>query len=454
MSETKNTAYPDILGCVTGGERLNIGVVQMALAIRPQVLQAGRPFEVLILLQNASNAPVDVTLTLQLPERDAKKQKDRFIAKVNRLVIGLQPAEVGYALLPVTTLADTASADDYRIGLEVAAKANEKPHRIRPGEGAPPVDERTLRRDLQKELAELKTLSYSTEKRGLMRGIVEVSFSLLPGKVGSLVDLKPGWHSLWTLLDLQAEDSSLAHRFGPEMRLQILPRLSKERVYKPLVTKVEQVFNDAGYPLQALEASFVARLLGLVLIYAATGQEAVTNVNLPPAKHLQIGEYFEDERYLKPDEEIHLPQWANGLMRAVGQDKRAAQHPLQAITHFAFDDLLMDGIRHGLQLIEEAVHIELGDEDEHAHYAHQLIDRLHEKNQMDFVSAYMPLVIAGTLVYEHMLLPEEDRHDILDAITPMLKAREKTLRPEDHDVYAITRDVARIVLMKYGIQLD
>ena len=50
-----------LLGAVTGGERLNLDVVQCALGVRPSSVPAGKPFEAILLLQNASDVNVDVT---------------------------------------------------------------------------------------------------------------------------------------------------------------------------------------------------------------------------------------------------------------------------------------------------------------------------------------------------------------------------------------------------------
>ena len=126
---TDTTNYPDILGYITGGERCNINVVQLALAVRPRVVRAGRPFETILLVQNASDVDVDVTASLTLPEVDAKKQKGRFLSKKNRLLVGVRPAEVGYVVLPMSSLPDTAVNDGYKIEMEIGVKPLKKPTR-------------------------------------------------------------------------------------------------------------------------------------------------------------------------------------------------------------------------------------------------------------------------------------------------------------------------------------
>ncbi|MBZ0286183.1 MAG: hypothetical protein K8I30_01110, partial [Anaerolineae bacterium] len=84
MNPDHTPSYPDILGHFTHGERCNVGVVQMALAVYPAVVRVGQPFQAVMLMQNAADVDVDVTVTLRLPERDAKKQKNRFTTDHSR----------------------------------------------------------------------------------------------------------------------------------------------------------------------------------------------------------------------------------------------------------------------------------------------------------------------------------------------------------------------------------
>ena len=64
MADSVN--YPDVLGFLSGGQRANFGSAQIALAVRPRIARAGRPFEVLVFVQNASDGAIDVTMTLAL----------------------------------------------------------------------------------------------------------------------------------------------------------------------------------------------------------------------------------------------------------------------------------------------------------------------------------------------------------------------------------------------------
>lgn len=87
MSEATN--YPDVLGYITKGARLDYGVLQAAAAVQPDPAKAGTPIDVTVILQNATDAPLEVLVVLNVPERDLAGLKGSFVAKVQRLAIGM-----------------------------------------------------------------------------------------------------------------------------------------------------------------------------------------------------------------------------------------------------------------------------------------------------------------------------------------------------------------------------
>jgi hypothetical protein len=104
--------YPDVLGYITGGVRQSFGALHGAVALRPHPVRAGRPFELVVLLQNAGNTPVDVSATVRLPEFDAKRQKGRFAVKGTHVTAQLLAGETGYIALPCLCHAETAPHED------------------------------------------------------------------------------------------------------------------------------------------------------------------------------------------------------------------------------------------------------------------------------------------------------------------------------------------------------
>lgn len=458
MPEKIDINYPDVLGHIAGEARHTAGSVQVAMAVRPQTVQAGHPFEVIMLIQNMADAAADVTVNLQLPEKDMDGKKGRFLAKSERLVIGLEPAEVGYATLPVTTLPDTAVSDDYSIGMDIAVKAlDKKPGRVRAAEGGAPLNLRHLKPDQREQVEALRSLAFFANKRGgWLRGdVLEVKVNVLPGKVGKLVNLKPGWFSLWTLDDHQEDDDALIGKYQEAMRLRVLPTLRKEALYPVLLEKTRTRFSAAGYDLQDIEALLITKVLTLVLEYANAGETGhAPTIAAAFDFSSRLVPRNEKQRFLQVletgQEPPPLPNWAKAMLKAMARDERAAKAPVKAIAHFAYDDLLRDAVLLAFHAVEVATGEELGTPDEMDEYALQVLARLREGGNMDFNHTYLPLVLGGMALFDQVLLPEDKLPEILHNIRIILDARRAEENDESQPVFAMTRSVVELALRKYG----
>lgn len=446
MAEKQSTNYPDVFGYITDVARHTVGVTQVALALRPGVVRAGRPFEVIVLIQNAADIPVDVRVALQIPEKDAAGQKGKFLTGVEQLVVGVEPAEVGFVTLPMSTLPDTAVSNAYSIGLDVSAKPLGKPNRVRNADGGGEFNPAALVADKQQMVEELKGLSFSTQKRGFLRGnALEVNLSLLAGKVGTPLKLTPGWTSLWTL-ENQNDIELLLDKYRETMRTSVVPKLRRRAVYEPLYDKTKERFEKAGYPLQAIEASAVTRLLSLILEFA--------NASKTSKSGLEAGIYNIEprlaEKRLMIDETQPLPNWTMALLRAASRDERVLTVPIRAIPHFAYDELLLDAMMYAFKEIERATGHDLGTGEEMSAYADMVVKKLGTKGEMDFSHAYLPLVIGGILMYDQMLMPDEKLADILEDIKYLLETREDERDDSTEMIFEMAQSIIEHSLKKYG----
>jgi hypothetical protein len=346
MNESVN--YPDILGLITGGYRCNIGVAQVAVAALPRIVRAGRPFEVILLVQNASDDPIDVSMALHLPKQDAKKQRDRFICRTQRLVVGVKGAEVGYVVLPMTTLPDTAVSDSYKIGVEFEIKPLGKPNRIRLHEGRGKVSLELMSEASKTKIEALKTANFYTEKQGT-QSLIEIPLTVMSGTVGNLADFTPGWVSISKMSDY-GDDRLLLHRFGP------------------LIEATYTRFAEADYQLKLAESTAIAKLMTLVLEYATPRYNAHGNI--------AAGSY--------------------NMEALLQRDPFTLEaHMAVMIPRYLYDDLLRDAIDFGFNLVEGATGEDLGSLPERAAYRERVIHALAQKSGVDFSTAYLPLVMGG-----------------------------------------------------------
>lgn len=445
MRSPNQLNYPDILGMLTGGQRYSISVVDVALTVRPRVVRAGRPFEVIMLIQNNSDAPVDVHVALQMPEKDAAGQKDKFVTSKQNLVIGMQPAEVGYVTLPMSSMPDTAISRDYVVGMEVSATPLQKPARVRKNDAGDEGDITLLAEDKRESALELQKLRYSINKRGLRTTILEVGFSLLAGKVGKPLHLEPGWTTLWTLDD-QNDEELLLQLYRVLLRDDVIPKLRRRALHQPLLEKVKEKFEGAGYKLLAIEADAIARLLVLILEFA--------NLSRTSHEKMDAGIYNLEPRLadkrLMVDETLPLPRWTVALLRALARDPRVEKVAARAIPFVAFDELLYDAMIYSFYRIEYITGEDLGTDEEKADYAEMMLKKLSMKGEMDFSQAYMPLVIGGILAFERIMLQDERLDETLEGLKYVLENRQDEMDESNELIFEMTQNVINTTLKKYG----
>lgn len=447
MSAEAMVNFPDILGYITDVERHNIGVAQMAMAIKPRVPRAGRPFEVIMLIQNTSDSAIEITVVITTPDRDADKKKDRFIVNTPRLVVEVGSAEVGYVSLPVSTLPDTAVSDNYKVSMEINVQTMEKkPNQIRLPEGGGAFDIKTLSLEKRDEIEKLRHLPFSTTKRGgLFRGNdLEITFGLLAGRVGKLNTPKPGWTHLWSMED-QRDDNVFLQKYAEQLRTQVLPKLRRKALYPPLLEKTKQRFSQVEYELTNEEADFIARVLTLILEYA--NPSATQQGVLSP--HQYNLEEVVSETY-NHSKETPLPYWVSAFLGVIARDERVARVPAKAIPHFVYDELFHDAILYSFEVLTHMTGEDLGTLEEMEEYAQDVLARMKRKGEIDFTHVYLPLMLGGVLTFDQMLLADEQLSDILQEIDTIGKARNSERSSQNDAIFGMVQNVIGLTLKKYG----
>lgn len=445
--KTTEANYPDVLGYITGGVRMNIGPVQVAAASRPRIIRAGRPFEVIVLLQSAADIPLDVTITLKPPERDARGKKDRFLLKTPRLVVGLEAAETGYVKLPVTTLPDTAVGQDYKLLMQitVAPASKDKPRRVRLPAGGAAFDPAELKEETSAPtIEELKKLNFMADSQGGLRGTsLALTFAVMTGKVGTLTDLSPGWESLWTMRDL-ADDRVFLRRLGAVLKGDVLPQLDRTKLFAPLMEHTQKHFETAGFSLHPLEARLITKLLTQTLEFSSPqyggGSQLVAGIyNIQPLLK---------EGRLDDDRPIILPRWTSRFLQALSRDERLARYPAQAIVRFAYLDLLRDAATRAFEMIEVATGQNVGTAEESALYMDLTISMM-QRGELDFTHACMPLLLGGLIAFDAVMEEGEELPELLEEMRSLTALRDDDYSDETAPVFELVARLVEQALMKY-----
>lgn len=437
--------FPDVLGTITGGVRYNVSVAQVALAIRPRNVRAGRPFETILLIQNAADVNIDVTVTLHLPQ-DAKKRPNRFLTKTSRLMVGLRPAEVGYVVLPVNCLPDTAISDSYKMGVGIEVKVDGKPRRVRAAEGGGAVELEHLSSQTTAAINDLKKLTYSTARRGLMGAVLEAPFNILSAQIGQLVELKAAWVSLWKMSDLR-DDRILLTRFAETLQTQLLPRLKRDNLYQPLLQATQHRFRQAGFDLEPIEAHYITKILVYVLEMAIPDESTPDYLN---DAHYDV--MLSIKRVLRGDRETPiLPAWFKAMLNQLDNAAATAEQPAVALAGPVYDELLRDAMRLGFQMIATTTGKKMGSDDEIGDYIQKVIGKLESAQPaLNFSDVYLPLLIAGVIIYDRVVLKTEKLGDDLTQLAQLVKARQAEIRDDEVMVYETTQQVVDRALQKYG----
>ncbi len=385
MPESTAPLYPDILGLITGGDRLDAGVVQVALAVRPRVARAGRTLEAVLLLQNATHTGVDITARLIVPEQDAQGKPERFVASGEPLTATLRPAEAICATLPVSVLPDAAPAGAYTLAVAVQVEPSGTPEPVILSASAY-VPPETINR-----LSEFKSLAFSTARRGLFGLVVEAPFSLLPPYTGAA--LAAECISLWSP-DEHAGAQQALDRYGELVRHQLLPQLDLATLFAPLYQATETALGAADYPLQPAETYFITRLLAAVLELAAAPDPASA---YPGQEIYHVGALLA-RGWPTDGSPIPLPHWCRALLDRLAQDEPSGLNGVYLLAGPLYHELLRDAIAHGFHLLRLVAPQELGSADDQRAYGEQLVEMLRQHGPaLQFVDVYLPLVLAGVI---------------------------------------------------------
>ena len=148
----------------------------------------------------------------------------------------------------------------------------QKPKRVRFEDGGGMVVPEHLGEGINDKLDELTRLNWTADKVGGLRSTgLEVKFGLMSGTVGKIADLKPGWESLWTMADL-VDNALLVQKFRKQIAAKVLPAFTAEQLYSTAVIAVGDNFEKAGFALSKWERIVLAKMLSLVLVFAAPGK--------------------------------------------------------------------------------------------------------------------------------------------------------------------------------------
>jgi hypothetical protein len=424
---------PDILGYITGGERCAVGPVQVALAGRPAVIRAGRPLELVVIVQNMVDAPVEVKLALHLPKN--------FAAPKPQIIIGLGAGEVGYASLPAAARTGTPDGD-VKIGVEIESSNPGKTPRLREPAPTTLVTPTALPPATRDDIEALTGLAYVVAKR-MGRSIVDVPLTLSEQGTWATMQPQPQWYTLWTMGDLTDEAALLA-RYAEPFKLKVIPQLRRQFSMKPLGQMTQKRFADAGYPLKTVETLMITKMLTLILEYAAP--------TITRHSQLEAGIYNLEPLLTGAGTLSAAPRWFRGFLHTLGRHESALTQAVIALNRLHYDDLLRDTIDLAFALVETHTGENVGSDAEMAAYREHIIAALQTNDQLKFAYVYMPLVLGGMTINERVTLENENFIESMRQMWTVLDERRAECDDDTLPIIGLGEQMVERALQSYGFR--
>jgi hypothetical protein len=453
MPKSVQPNYPDILGEITDGQRLQIGVVDAAMTVRPRIVRAGESAEIILLLQNTTDVRVEVVAEPKVPARDANGKTDRFILKTSRMTAVLSPAEVGYVSLPLYTTPDAAPENGYRVFFTISVKPQAKYHIVRRSDE--PITQSyffSYSPAILKQINDLKMLDFSISKTGLLGTSIETTFDLAPARKTSEApaELKPSWNRLWAMSD-NTDTRYLLEQHGKVLQKRILPLLERDNLYKPFYRSTMRRFAAHGYQLTPDEAHYITKLLVDVL---EMGRRLPIALLYPDQAVYGVSQRLE-EGWAHDGRPVALPFWCRDLLTRIASDPRITERPVMSLATILYDSVLRDAITHGFALVHLVIKRPLGTKVETERLAAQFTkDLRNQETCLNFDDVYLPLVLGGIIVDTEVPLQYENPIKRLHAAYDHLRQ----MRPrggtevEKLLVYSVACKVCDWALEKHGFR--
>lgn len=410
--------YPDVLGSISSIQRLSLDVADVLFGIDPTQVVAGRPFDALLIVQNNADCEIDAQVRLIIPEKDLKGARGRFTTKADkRIAVGLLPAETGYVSLPILANPQTAPGDGYTLQIEVEIKREaRKFERVRSATGGSALHAEDLPQAAQDQIAHLRALQFSsatTGRPGRTGATLTFLFAVAPPGISRLEEpSKAGWHSLWTMHD-NLDDATLAERARP-LTSTVLPQLTRNNVFIPLVRANQAHCEQAGYRLWAGEAVLLSKLMTLIL-----------EAGLPAAT--------------VDEEAAPYPHWFMKLCKLLLRRPELASNAELLVTDLLYGDLIYDATMSAFSMVKSATTEDMGSPDEMKQYADALVKTLTgEGEPLDYVHFYLPLALGGLLANSRVMMTKEQALDTLELAVNARLHRENERHENNQFVFDLT----------------
>ena len=391
--------YPDVLSAITGGLRIGMDTLHLAVGVFPRSVYLNQPVEIVIVLQNMVDQPMDVKIGVQLPTKDSAGKVIHMMTPKKVMDLQLKPGEVGVARLPVIPMPPTMPNADIPIRVAVR-KRSRGGNMIRSAVGGAPPSALMIS---PYKLQALREVDFVDHPYDQSPEIVTVTFDVAAKRLASVPpDLKPRYESLWTRDQMNDERQNIRAKLS-DARM-VADELTHSMLMQPMLRMVDEVFALRGLPLYPGEARAIAKCL----VYTLDNSLAF------------------DQTF-----KLEESRWYQTLAQALAHDEGVAKmEPAALVTRYLFEAALYDAVLIGFAQIRPRVRINLGDKTERVAYANKLLSWLAGLSEPDLTYIYLPLALGGVVVNHIVGGKNDDPWQMIAELREAYRARIKVVSGE------------------------
>jgi hypothetical protein len=385
--------YPDVLGAVTGGNRLSNEHLQFAFGIFPRQSFINQPFEAVIVLQSTMSHPMQVKIALRLPSQDQNGAPAVIDSPNQQILLTLQAGEVGVLRIPMVARPPTRAGKDFPVRLAVRTRIDEHAESVRPPAGGAPPSVLAVS---PFKVQALRDITFDAQHWNHSSDVVTAHFDLVPQRLTQNVTMpKMRYEILWSREQMPQEMARAHQQIDSARRLADSAQFTSS--YGAFLKAVNHHFGEYDMPLHPGEAMAIAKMMAYTLDEAPKIE--LTDV--------------EDTRWFAA-----LCQ----VLAARPELKRMDRNELMA--QYVFNEVLYESILMGFHVIESKVKEDLGSAQERLEYANRVMAWLGGRGAPDLNYVYLPLVLGGLTISRLVRSNiNESPWDIVDSLTEAMQGR-------------------------------
>ncbi|MFO7322091.1 MAG: hypothetical protein DIU68_010190 [Chloroflexota bacterium] len=359
-------AYPDVLGALTDGLRTDLEHLQCALGVFPRQAFINQPLELVLLLQNMIDQPLQVKVTLQLPMQDRRGMLLVLEGPGPVIEQPMGPGEVGVLRMPIIAYPPSQPGVNIPARVTINSRSGRSGRPVRPRGGAARPGYLSMS---PLKLQALREVTFNTIYKPVLPDTLTTFFDLAPTRLSpALYSLTARYETIWSPQDLINEREQLENK--RQLAAELAGAMTTTAVYWPFYYRTEEVFARRGIRLAPGEIKAITKLMAYT-----------------------IGEASLYER----DQEMHQSRWFRALCAAVIANETVAadQEPGEIAANSLYEAVLADAVALGLEIVRSYLGDSVMPAENPQVYAERVAAWVTGADGESLRYLYLPLVMAG-----------------------------------------------------------